>query len=120
MKAGLTVSELIGMLESGACTAEELTLECLDRIARLEPTVGAFLTVDARGALAAAAESDRRRHAGALLHPMDGFPLPSRTTSAPAACAPPAARGCLRIIFLPMMRRSSHCCGEPAACCSAS
>ncbi len=75
MKAGLTVSELIGMLESGACTAEELTLECLERIARLEPTVGAFLTVDARGALAAAAESDRRRHAGALLHPMDGIPF---------------------------------------------
>ena len=75
MKAGLTVSELIGMLESGACTAEELTLECLDRIARLEPTVGAFLTVDARGALAAAAESDRRRRAGALLHPMDGIPF---------------------------------------------
>ncbi len=70
----LTLPALCRALACGALSSLELTRRCLGRLERLEPTVGAFLTLDAPGALAAAAASDRRRQAGAPLHPLDGVP----------------------------------------------
>lgn len=74
IEAPMILEHMVRALELGECSSEELTEECLRRMARIEPTVGAFLTVDEEGALAAARESDRRRRNGAALHPMDGIP----------------------------------------------
>ncbi len=61
-------------LEGGEYTALDLTRACLDRIAEVEPTVGAFLTLDAEGALAAAHASDERRAKGEARSLLDGIP----------------------------------------------
>lgn len=71
----LTVASLIRVLERRERSAEEVTREVLARLEHTELAVGAFLTVDAAGALAAARASDRRRGQGAPLHPMDGIPF---------------------------------------------
>jgi aspartyl-tRNA(Asn)/glutamyl-tRNA(Gln) amidotransferase subunit A len=51
------------------------TQATLDRIARLDPALGAFVHIDAPGALAAAASSNARRRAGTPLSPLDGLPV---------------------------------------------
>lgn len=56
-------------------SAEELTRAYLDRIALREAEVGAFLTLDPEGALAAARASDARRTAGEPLSALDGIPF---------------------------------------------
>ncbi len=61
-------------LDAGAYSSTDLTNACLEEIERLEPTVGAFLTVDAEGALAAARESDARRASGDCRSALDGIP----------------------------------------------
>ncbi|WP_175957577.1 Asp-tRNA(Asn)/Glu-tRNA(Gln) amidotransferase subunit GatA [Schaalia sp. Marseille-Q2122] len=67
--------ELAAMLAAGEITSVELTSACLDRIDALNPRVNAFLYVDRGGALATAAEVDRRRAAGEELHPLAGVPI---------------------------------------------
>ncbi len=62
-------------LASGETTSVELTQLFLDRIAAVDPSVHAFLHVDAEGALAAATASDRRRAAGELASSLDGVPV---------------------------------------------
>ncbi|MCC6620626.1 MAG: Asp-tRNA(Asn)/Glu-tRNA(Gln) amidotransferase subunit GatA [Deltaproteobacteria bacterium] len=62
-------------LASGALTAEALVAGCLDRIARLDGTLGAFLATDPEGALATARDVDRRRAAGEPLGPLAGIPI---------------------------------------------
>jgi len=48
---------------------------CLDRIARIDPTLNSFCYVDAEGARAAARESDARFAAGAPRSTMEGIPV---------------------------------------------
>ncbi|RRC95316.1 Asp-tRNA(Asn)/Glu-tRNA(Gln) amidotransferase subunit GatA [Schaalia canis] len=67
--------ELAAMLAAGEVTSVELTTACLDRIEALNPRLNAFLYVDREGALATAAEIDRRRAAGEELHPLAGVPI---------------------------------------------
>ena len=59
----------------GEASANEVAPAHLDRIAEVDDQLGAFLHVDAEGALAAAAEVDRRRAAGQPLGPLAGVPL---------------------------------------------
>ncbi len=61
-------------LAKGLTTSTALTRHVLDRIAA-HAGLGAFLHVDAAGALDAAAASDARRAAGAPLGPLDGVPI---------------------------------------------
>jgi aspartyl-tRNA(Asn)/glutamyl-tRNA(Gln) amidotransferase subunit A len=68
-------SELARALAAGETTSVELTQLFLDRIAAVDTSVHAFLQVDAEGALAAAAASDRRRAAGDLASSLDGVPI---------------------------------------------
>lgn len=52
----------------------DVTRTILDRIARLNPTLNAYVHVDTAGALAAAEASARRYRAGQPLGPLDGVP----------------------------------------------
>lgn len=67
--------ELGQMLRDGEITSVELTQACLDRMEELNATLNAFLTIDAEGALAQAADVDRRRGLGEDLHPLAGVPI---------------------------------------------
>jgi len=67
--------ELARQLASGAITSVELTRRYLATIERTESRLHSFTTVMAERALAAAAESDRRRSQGATLSPLDGVPI---------------------------------------------
>lgn len=65
----LTVAEAAGKLKTRDISAEELTRSVLDHIERVDPAIGAYLTVDADGAM------DQARAADQLLSNGDGHPL---------------------------------------------
>ncbi|QSB13647.1 Asp-tRNA(Asn)/Glu-tRNA(Gln) amidotransferase subunit GatA [Natronosporangium hydrolyticum] len=70
-----TAARLAALIAAGEVSAVAVTQAHLDRIAATEPSVHAFLHVDAEGALAAAAEVDRARAAGEPLGPLAGVPV---------------------------------------------
>ncbi len=69
-----TIHELQQLLAGGELSAVELTQAYLDRITAKDTAVGAYLTVDADGALEQAASADQRRAAGEA-GPLCGIPL---------------------------------------------
>jgi len=69
-----TISELSAALRAGEFTSVELTQAYLDRISQLDGDLNSFITVDAEGALAAAAEADKRIQAGES-GPLIGIPI---------------------------------------------
>lgn len=71
----LTAAQMADALAAGTITSVELTQAHLDRIAEVNPTLNAFLLVDAEGALAAAAQVDARRAAGEELPRLAGVPI---------------------------------------------
>jgi len=73
--SGATASQLLEAMNSGATTAAEVTQAHLDAISSRDESVGAFLSVDADGALAQAAQVDRKRAAGERLGPLAGLPI---------------------------------------------
>jgi aspartyl-tRNA(Asn)/glutamyl-tRNA(Gln) amidotransferase subunit A len=68
-------SEHLCGLESGHVTSVELTKAYLDRIQSVNDRVGAFLRVDAEGALQRAAEIDLRRAKGQPVGRLSGLPI---------------------------------------------
>ena len=80
-------SELVELLHSGEVTSVELTQAFLDRIEKLNPLLNSFLHVNAKEALATAAEVDRKRAAGEQLPKLAGLPIAVKdnltTTDAP-------------------------------------
>jgi aspartyl-tRNA(Asn)/glutamyl-tRNA(Gln) amidotransferase subunit A len=72
---GLSLQQAGAALASGAASSRQLTEACLARVAATEGRVGAFLTVTAERALAAADASDQRRAAGTSRGPLDGIPV---------------------------------------------
>lgn len=66
--------ELAADLRSGACSSEELTRACLDRIAVHDPRLNSFITVTEEQALAAARAADARIQAGEA-GPLTGIPF---------------------------------------------
>ena len=70
----LTLAELSQKLASGQTTSTALTQHALNRI-EAHTSLGAFLHVDAKGALAEAAASDERRETAQALGPLDGIPM---------------------------------------------
>jgi aspartyl-tRNA(Asn)/glutamyl-tRNA(Gln) amidotransferase subunit A len=70
-----TLAELARAVRARTLSPVELTLAYLDRIERLDPTLRAYITVDAEGALAAAATREREAAAGAWRGPLHGVPL---------------------------------------------
>ncbi len=67
--------ELLGLLDSGDATSEEVTRSFLQRIADVEPRVKAFLRVDAEAALEQARAIDARRRRGESLGRLAGLPV---------------------------------------------
>ena len=70
-----SIEEVLHDLNSGAYTSEELTQSLLQHIQDIDQEVGAFLRIDAEGALEAARQSDTRRKNGEPLGLLEGIPL---------------------------------------------
>jgi aspartyl-tRNA(Asn)/glutamyl-tRNA(Gln) amidotransferase subunit A len=70
-----TAAELAAAVAGGQASAVEVARAHLDRIAKVDEKVHAFLHVDAEGALAAAGAVDAKRAAGEQLGPLAGVPL---------------------------------------------
>ncbi len=68
-------AQLSDMLGRGALSSVELTQAVIDRCDAVDDKVGAFLYRDSEAALAAAKDSDERRHRGEALGPLDGIPV---------------------------------------------
>lgn len=71
-----TIAELAASLNAGRTTSVALTEQALERIDGHRTSGGtAFLEVDAKGALAAAAAADQARAAGYVASPLAGLPI---------------------------------------------
>ena len=70
----LTIAEALAGLRSGAFTSVELTQALLKTMEASQKDIPAYVTIDAEGALAQAAEADRRRAAGEDA-PLLGVPI---------------------------------------------
>jgi aspartyl-tRNA(Asn)/glutamyl-tRNA(Gln) amidotransferase subunit A len=69
-----TIAELSAALRAGEFTSVELTQAYLERIKQLDGELNSYITVDAEGALAAAAEADKRIQSGDA-GPLIGIPI---------------------------------------------
>jgi aspartyl-tRNA(Asn)/glutamyl-tRNA(Gln) amidotransferase subunit A len=94
-----TAADLAAAVASGELSAVEITQAHLDRIAKVDEKVNAFLHVDAEGALAAAAAVDAKRAAGHKLGPLAGVPLALKdvftTRGIPTTCGSKILEGWL-------------------------
>jgi aspartyl-tRNA(Asn)/glutamyl-tRNA(Gln) amidotransferase subunit A len=70
-----SLMEAATAVKSRAVSPVELTRACLDRIARVEPVLHAFVSVDAEGALRAARAAEREMDAGHYRGPLHGIPI---------------------------------------------
>ena len=70
-----TAVDLLGQLSSGQTTSLEVTRAVLDRIERLDQSIGAFLCVDHEGALFQAEQIDERRRRGEPVGRLGGLPV---------------------------------------------
>jgi aspartyl-tRNA(Asn)/glutamyl-tRNA(Gln) amidotransferase subunit A len=71
----LTLVELAGSIAARKISAVDVTQACLDRIARLDGRLHAFITVDAEGALTRARALDADLARGVSRGPLHGVPL---------------------------------------------
>ncbi len=69
-----TATELVAMMEAGETSSARIVTELLRRAGEAG-SLNAFITTDAEGALARAAELDRLRSQGNILGPLHGLPL---------------------------------------------
>ena len=74
MPANPSAVELIAMLESGSTNSVTIVTELLARI-EANADLNAFITVDANGAAARAAELDGLRASGEIVGPLHGVPI---------------------------------------------
>jgi len=72
---GLAVHELVETYRNGEATPSAATRAYLDRIAAVDPSVRAYITVTPERALAAAEAADARWRAGRPRSPIDGVPI---------------------------------------------
>lgn len=72
--ADCTAAQLARLYRSGQASPVEATQAALERIARVDPVLRAFVVVDAEAALASARASSERWRAGQPLSAIDGVP----------------------------------------------
>jgi aspartyl-tRNA(Asn)/glutamyl-tRNA(Gln) amidotransferase subunit A len=93
----LPAGEWFDRLSSGDLTSEQATTACLDRISAVDDRIGAFLHVDAEGALKQARDIDARRKAGQPVGPLAGIPVSVKdvlvTRDQPTTCASKMLQG---------------------------
>ena len=70
-----TLRAIVADLAAGTTSAEAVTKSCLDAIAARDPSLGAFVTLDAESALEAARAIDRSRQLGDKAPALAGVPL---------------------------------------------
>ncbi|ACU70242.1 glutamyl-tRNA(Gln) amidotransferase, A subunit [Catenulispora acidiphila DSM 44928] len=92
-----TAAALAGAIRNGEVTATDVAQAHLDRIAKVDEKVHAFLHVDAEGALAKAAEVDAKLARGERLGPLAGVPLALKdvftTKGVPTTCGSKILQG---------------------------
>jgi len=71
----LTAAEAASQIAQGAISAEGYMRACLERIAAVEPDIGAFAHLDPEHALAQARAADEGRRSGKPLGPLHGIPV---------------------------------------------
>ncbi|MFN5906822.1 MAG: amidase, partial [Planctomyces sp.] len=71
----VSVPQLLTELNSGALTSRQLVQSCLDRIARFNPQINAFVHVAAQTALEQADRIDAKRASGQPLGILAGLPV---------------------------------------------
>ncbi|MEU5470974.1 amidase [Streptomyces lydicus] len=76
----LDATDLAARLRRREISAREVVQAHLDRIERVNPAVNAIVTLDAEGALAAAAEADARLVRAAEVPPLHGLPIAFKDT----------------------------------------
>ena len=81
----LTIAELGGLLRSGRLSALELTRAYLERIERLNPTLGGYITVMGESALDEARRAESEIAGGSYRGALHGVRWQSRTSSTPEA-----------------------------------
>lgn len=69
------LSEICRRIKSGELTARAVTEHMLERIEAVDPSLGAFVTVTAKDALATAERLDKERHSGKPLGALHGVPI---------------------------------------------
>ena len=74
----MTITELAPKLESGEISPVELTRQTLARIAKLEPSLNAFITVTEEHALAQARQAEAEIAAGNYRGPLHGIPYAAK------------------------------------------
>src|SRR6188472_3482367 len=70
-----TISSVAPRVARGQTTSEKLTEDCLSKIASLNPTLNAFITVTGEQALQMARQADKEIAAGRYFGPLHGIPL---------------------------------------------
>lgn len=92
----LPIHQLAGLLASREVSAVDVTQAYLNRMDQVDPSVGAYLHRDARGALEAAARADQFLHDGQA-SVLTGIPFASKdnffTAGLPTTCASRALAG---------------------------
>src|ERR1700724_2263999 len=73
--AWLELAEASRLVQTRAVSPVELTRVCLDRIARLDPALKAFITVTAESALQEARQAESETSKGNWKAPLHGIPL---------------------------------------------
>jgi aspartyl-tRNA(Asn)/glutamyl-tRNA(Gln) amidotransferase subunit A len=71
----MTIAEAAQALRSRRLSSAELTRQCLEQIAKLNPTLNAFITVTSTSALSRAGELDQELAQGLDRGPLHGIPI---------------------------------------------
>ena len=71
----MSLKDMSAALADKQFSSLEATQEHLERIEKLNPQLGAYISVTAKEALAAAEASDKRRSQGASKGVLDGIPM---------------------------------------------